>query len=74
MLNLAATCGGGSKKLVYLVMKNSLNVLDDGGMFVQFTYRQTSPGASTRDQSAALESLAVHKGLAEPPACRNLGL
>ena len=32
-----------SKKLIYLVMKNSLNVLDDGGMFVQFTYRQTSP-------------------------------
>ena len=32
-----------SKKLIYLVMKNSLNVLDEGGMFVQFTYRQTSP-------------------------------
>ena len=32
-----------SKKLIYLVMKNSLNVLEDGGMFVQFTYRQTSP-------------------------------
>ncbi len=32
-----------SKKLIYLVMKNSLQVLDDGGMFVQFTYRQTSP-------------------------------
>lgn len=32
-----------SKKLVYLVMKNSLSVLDEGGMFVQFTYRQTSP-------------------------------
>ncbi|MBT3070498.1 hypothetical protein KKP04_06415 [Rhodomicrobium sp. Az07] len=32
-----------SKKLIYLVMKNSLQVLDEGGMFVQFTYRQTSP-------------------------------
>ncbi len=32
-----------SKRLVYLVMKNSLQVLDQGGMFVQFTYRQTSP-------------------------------
>ncbi len=32
-----------SRKLIYLVMKNSLNVLEDGGMFVQFTYRQTSP-------------------------------
>lgn len=32
-----------SKRLIYLVMKNSLNVLDQGGMFVQFTYRQTSP-------------------------------
>jgi phosphatidylethanolamine/phosphatidyl-N-methylethanolamine N-methyltransferase len=32
-----------SKKLIYLVMKNSLQVLDDGGMFVQFTYRQNSP-------------------------------
>ena len=32
-----------SKKLIYLVMKNSLSVLDEGGMFVQFTYRQTSP-------------------------------
>ncbi|MBI4725402.1 MAG: methyltransferase domain-containing protein [Rhodomicrobium sp.] len=32
-----------SKKLIYLVMKNSLQVLEDGGMFVQFTYRQNSP-------------------------------
>jgi phosphatidylethanolamine/phosphatidyl-N-methylethanolamine N-methyltransferase len=32
-----------AKKLIYLVMKNSLQVLDDGGMFVQFTYRQDSP-------------------------------
>jgi phosphatidylethanolamine/phosphatidyl-N-methylethanolamine N-methyltransferase len=32
-----------SKKLIYLVMKNSLQVLEEGGMFVQFTYRQTSP-------------------------------
>jgi phosphatidylethanolamine/phosphatidyl-N-methylethanolamine N-methyltransferase len=32
-----------SKKLIYLIMKNSLQVLEDGGMFVQFTYRQTSP-------------------------------
>jgi phosphatidylethanolamine/phosphatidyl-N-methylethanolamine N-methyltransferase len=32
-----------SKKLIYLVMKNSLEVLDNGGMFVQFTYRQHSP-------------------------------
>lgn len=32
-----------SKKLIYLVMKNSLEVLEEGGMFVQFTYRQTSP-------------------------------
>jgi phosphatidylethanolamine/phosphatidyl-N-methylethanolamine N-methyltransferase len=32
-----------SKKLIYLVMKNSLQVLGDGGMFVQFTYRQHSP-------------------------------
>ena len=32
-----------SKKLIYFVMKNSLSVLDEGGMFVQFTYRQTSP-------------------------------
>jgi phosphatidylethanolamine/phosphatidyl-N-methylethanolamine N-methyltransferase len=32
-----------SKKLIYLVMKNSLQVLDEGGMFVQFTYRQMSP-------------------------------
>ncbi len=32
-----------SKKLIYFVMKNSLQVLDEGGMFVQFTYRQTSP-------------------------------
>jgi phosphatidylethanolamine/phosphatidyl-N-methylethanolamine N-methyltransferase len=32
-----------SKKLIYLVMKNSLQVLGDGGMFVQFTYRQNSP-------------------------------
>ncbi|SRR5579883_1830052 len=32
-----------SKKLIYLVMKNSLQVLDDRGMFVQFTYRQNSP-------------------------------
>lgn len=32
-----------SKKLIYFVMKNSLQVLEDGGMFVQFTYRQTSP-------------------------------
>jgi phosphatidylethanolamine/phosphatidyl-N-methylethanolamine N-methyltransferase len=32
-----------SKKLIYLVMKNSFNVLGEGGMFVQFTYRQTSP-------------------------------
>ncbi len=32
-----------SKKLIYLIMKNSLSVLDEGGMFVQFTYRQMSP-------------------------------
>jgi len=32
-----------SKKLIYLVMKNSLQVLEEGGMFVQFTYRQNSP-------------------------------
>jgi phosphatidylethanolamine/phosphatidyl-N-methylethanolamine N-methyltransferase len=32
-----------SKRLIYLVMKNSLQVLEDGGMFVQFTYRQNSP-------------------------------
>ncbi len=32
-----------SKKLIYLVMKNSLQVLEDGGMFVQFTYRQNGP-------------------------------
>jgi phosphatidylethanolamine/phosphatidyl-N-methylethanolamine N-methyltransferase len=32
-----------SKKLIYLVMKNSLQVLDDDGVFVQFTYRQNSP-------------------------------
>ena len=32
-----------SKKLIYFVMKNSLSVLGEGGMFVQFTYRQTSP-------------------------------
>jgi phosphatidylethanolamine/phosphatidyl-N-methylethanolamine N-methyltransferase len=32
-----------SKKLIYLVMKNSLQVLGEGGMFVQFTYRQNSP-------------------------------
>jgi phosphatidylethanolamine/phosphatidyl-N-methylethanolamine N-methyltransferase len=32
-----------SKRLIYLVMKNSLQVLDQGGMFVQFTYRQNSP-------------------------------
>jgi phosphatidylethanolamine/phosphatidyl-N-methylethanolamine N-methyltransferase len=32
-----------SKKMIYLVMKNSLQVLEDGGMFVQFTYRQNSP-------------------------------
>jgi phosphatidylethanolamine/phosphatidyl-N-methylethanolamine N-methyltransferase len=32
-----------SKKLIYHVMRNSLQVLEDGGMFVQFTYRQNSP-------------------------------
>lgn len=32
-----------SKKLIYLVLKNSLQVLEEGGMFVQFTYRATSP-------------------------------
>ena len=32
-----------SKRLIFLVMKNSLQVLEDGGMFVQFTYRQNSP-------------------------------
>jgi phosphatidylethanolamine/phosphatidyl-N-methylethanolamine N-methyltransferase len=32
-----------SKKLIYLVMKSSLQVLHEGGMFVQFTYRQNSP-------------------------------
>ncbi len=32
-----------SKKLIYLVMKSSLQVLNDEGMFVQFTYRQNSP-------------------------------
>ncbi len=32
-----------SKKVIYLVMKNSLEVLVDGGMFIQFTYRQNSP-------------------------------
>jgi phosphatidylethanolamine/phosphatidyl-N-methylethanolamine N-methyltransferase len=32
-----------SKRLIYLVMKNSLQVLEEGGMFVQFTYRQTGP-------------------------------
>jgi phosphatidylethanolamine/phosphatidyl-N-methylethanolamine N-methyltransferase len=32
-----------SKKMIYLVMKNSLQVLEEGGMFVQFTYRQNSP-------------------------------
>jgi phosphatidylethanolamine/phosphatidyl-N-methylethanolamine N-methyltransferase len=32
-----------SKKLIYLVMKSALQVLDDEGMFVQFTYRQHSP-------------------------------
>lgn len=32
-----------SNKLIYLVMKNSLQVLEHGGMFVQFTYRQNGP-------------------------------
>ncbi len=32
-----------SKQLIYLVMKNSLQVLGENGMFVQFTYRQHSP-------------------------------
>lgn len=32
-----------SKKQIYLVMKNSLQVLGSDGMFVQFTYRQNSP-------------------------------
>ncbi len=32
-----------SKKMIYLVMKNSVQVLADNGMFVQFTYRQHSP-------------------------------
>lgn len=32
-----------SKRIIYLVMKNSIDVLENGGMFVQFTYRHTSP-------------------------------
>lgn len=32
-----------SKKLIYLVVKSSLQVLGNDGMFVQFTYRQNSP-------------------------------
>jgi phosphatidylethanolamine/phosphatidyl-N-methylethanolamine N-methyltransferase len=32
-----------SKKLIYLVLKNSLQVLDDDGVFIQFTYRLDSP-------------------------------
>jgi phosphatidylethanolamine/phosphatidyl-N-methylethanolamine N-methyltransferase len=32
-----------SKRLVFLVMKNSLQVLDEGGMFVQLTYRAEGP-------------------------------
>ena len=63
-----------SKKLIYLVMKNSLNVLEDGGMFVQFTYRQTSPVPPRVVKGASFESLALHPRLAEPSACRDLGL
>jgi phospholipid N-methyltransferase len=32
-----------SKRMIYLVMKNSLSVLAPGGKFVQFTYRTQSP-------------------------------
>jgi len=32
-----------SKALIYSIMRNSLQVLAEGGMFVQFTYRQNSP-------------------------------
>lgn len=32
-----------SKKLIFQVMKNSVQVLEGGGVFVQFTYRQNSP-------------------------------
>lgn len=32
-----------SKRMIYLVMKNSLQVLAPGGQFLQFTYRTQSP-------------------------------
>lgn len=32
-----------SRKLIRNILKNSMNVLAEGGMFVQFTYRQNSP-------------------------------
>jgi phosphatidylethanolamine/phosphatidyl-N-methylethanolamine N-methyltransferase len=32
-----------SKKMIFQVVKNSMQVIEDGGMFVQFTYRTHSP-------------------------------